>query len=373
MPGQPAARLGDSTAHGGAITVGFPMVLIGGQPAARLGDMHVCPMVNPGTPPPPHVGGPISKGSSGVLIGNMPAARVGDMCICSGPPDSIVMGCMTVLIGEGGGGGGAGSSSSGGSGAIAAQEATAEETEVGEPETGDAAPEEETTEGHFIQVVAKDSAGFPITDCKYELKDPDGNVSEGTLAGGFKNSITNTGNHELTLKAIVSAKWSQATAKVGDTLKLEAETAGIPNETEALIEVWIYDPNYSTTRLKTLESKVSGDKIESEWLVEVDDDMLAVAREKELMGRFSMPQFYFIVTAGNFSRRSNMLTITDDLEFELKDEAGNPIPDKPYSLYLPNGSVRTGNLDGSGKAKETDIPAGSLRISFDVKDEEWTQ
>jgi len=27
---RPAARIGDSTAHGGAITVGFPMVLIGG-------------------------------------------------------------------------------------------------------------------------------------------------------------------------------------------------------------------------------------------------------------------------------------------------------------------------------------------------------
>lgn len=28
--GQPAARLGDQTSHGGAITVGFPTVLIGG-------------------------------------------------------------------------------------------------------------------------------------------------------------------------------------------------------------------------------------------------------------------------------------------------------------------------------------------------------
>ena len=28
--GKPAARVGDSTAHGGAITVGFPTVMIGG-------------------------------------------------------------------------------------------------------------------------------------------------------------------------------------------------------------------------------------------------------------------------------------------------------------------------------------------------------
>lgn len=99
MP-QPAARLGDTTAHGGSIVMGFPQVLIGGQPAARVGDMHVCPMQTPGVPPIPHVGGPIlPPGGVTVLIGGQPAARMGDMATCVGPPDSIVMGCMTVLIG----------------------------------------------------------------------------------------------------------------------------------------------------------------------------------------------------------------------------------------------------------------------------------
>jgi uncharacterized Zn-binding protein involved in type VI secretion len=34
-----------------------------------------------------------------VLIGNMPAARMGDMAICAGPPDMILSGYPTVLIG----------------------------------------------------------------------------------------------------------------------------------------------------------------------------------------------------------------------------------------------------------------------------------
>ncbi len=69
-------------------------------PAARISDMHVCPMATPGVPPIPHVGGPIlPPGSPTVLIGGMPAARQGDMATCTGPPDSIVMGCPTVLIG----------------------------------------------------------------------------------------------------------------------------------------------------------------------------------------------------------------------------------------------------------------------------------
>ena len=98
--GKPAARMGDLTAHGGTIIMGDPTVLIGGMPAARMGDMHVCPMVNPGYPPIPHVGGPIIQGNPTVLIGGMPAARVGDLCTCVGPPDVIVTGCNTVLIGD---------------------------------------------------------------------------------------------------------------------------------------------------------------------------------------------------------------------------------------------------------------------------------
>ncbi len=95
---KPAARLGDPTAHGGSIVFGWATVVIGGQPAARLADPHVCPMVNPG--PVPHVGGPISGPCCPtVLIGCMPAAVVGDLAVCVGPPDTIAMGCPTVLIG----------------------------------------------------------------------------------------------------------------------------------------------------------------------------------------------------------------------------------------------------------------------------------
>ena len=72
-----------------------------GMPAARVGDMHVCPMVNPGVPPIPHVGGPIlPPGMPTVLIGSMPAARATSMCTCVGPPDVIAKGSMTVLIGS---------------------------------------------------------------------------------------------------------------------------------------------------------------------------------------------------------------------------------------------------------------------------------
>jgi uncharacterized Zn-binding protein involved in type VI secretion len=68
------------------------------MPAARITDMHVCPMVNPGLPPIPHVGGPVvSPGAPTVLISALPAAGLGSMCVCVGPPDTIVMGSATVF------------------------------------------------------------------------------------------------------------------------------------------------------------------------------------------------------------------------------------------------------------------------------------
>lgn len=69
-------------------------------PAARLTDLHVCPMVTPGLPPIPHVGGPvIGPGVPTVLICALPAAVLGDNAVCVGPPDTIIKGSATVLIG----------------------------------------------------------------------------------------------------------------------------------------------------------------------------------------------------------------------------------------------------------------------------------
>lgn len=70
------------------------------KPAARVGDMHTCPMVTPGVPPVPHLGGPIlPPGVPTVLIGGIPAATLTSQCICMGPPDVIVKGSFSVLIG----------------------------------------------------------------------------------------------------------------------------------------------------------------------------------------------------------------------------------------------------------------------------------
>ena len=95
----PAARVGDTTSHGTPLSPGpgSANVLIAGMPAWRAtADFHACPLVSGVVP---HVGGVVAMGSTTVLINNLPAARQGDMIVEAGPPNSLVMGCPTVIIG----------------------------------------------------------------------------------------------------------------------------------------------------------------------------------------------------------------------------------------------------------------------------------
>ena len=92
----PAARVGDTTAHGGSVIgPGVSNVMIAGMPAAVVGDMHVCAIVpTPATPHPTTT--PFAAGSSTVMVGGRPLLRVGDSAACGA---GIVMGATTVMAG----------------------------------------------------------------------------------------------------------------------------------------------------------------------------------------------------------------------------------------------------------------------------------
>ena len=90
----PAARLADSTAHGGIVAgPGVGTVLLGGMPAAVVGDTHVCPVPPPAGPHPP---APFPSGSTTVLIGGRPALRMFAVSPCGA---AIVTGATTVILG----------------------------------------------------------------------------------------------------------------------------------------------------------------------------------------------------------------------------------------------------------------------------------
>ncbi len=89
----PAARVTDTTTHGGTITgPGVATVLVKGMPAAVVGDLHVCSL-------PPNAHQPtvsaFPSGSGTVMIQGRPALRTSDTCACGA---AAAVGEPTVVI-----------------------------------------------------------------------------------------------------------------------------------------------------------------------------------------------------------------------------------------------------------------------------------
>ena len=92
-PGAPAAYAAEQAAKAAALAALSSMV----TSMAGMSDIHTCTTPSP---VPPHGPGVVIDGSQTVLINNMPACRLGDTIIEPlGPPNKIVKGEMTVIIG----------------------------------------------------------------------------------------------------------------------------------------------------------------------------------------------------------------------------------------------------------------------------------
>ncbi len=409
---QPAARMGDSTAHGGVIAQGFPMVLIGGQPAARQGDMHVCPMVNPGVPPPPHVGGPIAMGSPVVLIGGQPAARQGDMAVCAGPPDVIAMGCPTVLIGTGPGSGGgapgmgAGGGAQGSSAVANTDSAEAvekldvliETTGEGDPVAWGAAFDEALLNGrsaqarskesttrneHWIEFEFVDTAGLPVSGVPYRFTDTEAKESDGLLAtnGMIARDGIPAGTARVVLMTIYNARWSATMAKVGETVQMKADVDGFAPGTRAVFQVYKRDVQGAPTLAASVPAVTAATTVEAAWtcappLPEEDvvvPDEGATDADVEVQG-YSAPDYYFEVVVEVCVARSDLLYVEDFIEVEALDEDDHPLQEEPYVLFVCNGEVREGALDGSGQAREEKIPAGMCNLRLpELPDTEYQE
>ena len=356
---KPAARIGDMTAHGGVVTLGQPTVLIGGMPAARATDMHACPMFNG---PQPHVGGPITMGSPTVLIGGMPAARMGDMATCAGPPDTIVMGCFTVLIGAAGSGA-AGGGGGGGSSAAAAQASAA---------TAQFDNNESTTkEEHWVEFEFVDEAGLPVSGVSYAFEDPDGNTEEGRLRmdGTVRRDALSEGQAKVVLKEVYEAEWDASKISVDDKVKAQAKADGFEDGTPARINVFERDLHGADVIVADLKTKVSGGKVEATWRYEYPEAATQASDEEAETtassgDEYAAPAYYFEAVVGSCAARSALLDVSDYIEIELLDGEGQPIKNQEYVLRTASGEVRKGTLDGSGTAREEKIPPAHCEVRF---------
>ncbi len=93
-PAAPAAKAAEESVKAAAAASMGTMI----AGAAGGADIHAC--LTP-LPLPPHGPGVVVDGSQTVLINGLPACRQGDTIVEPvGPPDKIVLGLLTVLIGD---------------------------------------------------------------------------------------------------------------------------------------------------------------------------------------------------------------------------------------------------------------------------------
>jgi hypothetical protein len=259
-----------------------------------------------------------------------------------------------VLIGTSGGGSG-----SGGGGSAASASAGAHSALVGEP-----GPEAEGP--HFIDIKFVDSAGNPVTEVPYELTGVEGQKEKGFLTGDGavrRGNLPDEGQYAVKLFSVYNAEWLKNEAKVGDVVKLSAETEGFEDGTEAVFKIWESDIDGADDFITEIKAKVEGNKVEAEWEYEYHEDTDEVTEEDELKG-YSAPEYYFIIHIEKSKARSDLLEYKDWIEIELLDEEDNPIPNEEYILHLSDGCMRNGTLDINGKHKEEKVPPGRFTVAF---------
>jgi hypothetical protein len=301
----------------------------------------------------------------------MPAARVGDILVCVGPPDTIALGCFTVLIGEAGAGGGGGGSaggggSSGGGGGFAGTAAASVVVATNPPPNPPPSSGPPSREGHWIKYEFVDKTNNPVSGVPYKFTAPDSSESEGILEarGTVWWSGENAGQGIVNLMDVSNARWSTQEARVGDTVTLIADVEGYPSGTDATFTVFKRDVSGADRLVTTIETQTQGNRVEVQWQYVLSEDRSVNEIESEERRGYTSVKYYFIIRVRGQHARSGLLEYKDWIEIELKNQNGDPMANEEYVIYLGDGGVRRGNLDQNGRKREEGIPPGKCYVVF---------
>jgi len=164
---------------------------------------------------------------------------------------------------------------------------------------------------------------------------------------------------------IMNLQWSQQEARRGDILTLSAEIAGAPDGAESEIQIWEHDEDGAHDLITKFPATVTKEKIEAEWEFEYYEDTDDIPRDEEAEQGYQAPEYFFRVNYYGASQDSDLLKFKDFIEIELKDHDGIPIGGEHFTIKLPDGTEKEGDLDDDGYAKIEDVPPGKYNIIFD--------
>jgi len=163
---------------------------------------------------------------------------------------------------------------------------------------------------------------------------------------------------------VKNAQWSQSEARRGDVLTLSADVKGVPDGTEAQIQIFEQDADGAHDPITRFSTLVEKKRVEAEWEYEYHEDTDDIPTDEEAEKGYTPPEYFFRVEVEGVTVKSGLLAFKDWMAIRLSDSFGHPTPGAKYTLHLPDGTQRKGKLDRNGVAEEKDLPPGKIRIEF---------
>jgi hypothetical protein len=166
---------------------------------------------------------------------------------------------------------------------------------------------------------------------------------------------------------ITNAKWDKKEARRGDLLKLTADVTGVPEGTEAMVEIWEYDQDKAHDFITKFPVFVKNKKVEAEWEYEYHEDTDDIPTHDELQPvgkKYNPPEYFFRVKIGGFRAESGLLEFRDWIEVVLTDVTGDKFAGERCVLHFADGSKKEMPFDENGRISESDIPPGSVEIEL---------
>jgi len=155
-----------------------------------------------------------------------------------------------------------------------------------------------------------------------------------------------------------NAQWSKDEARRGDILTLSADVKGVPDGTEAQVEIFEHDADGAHDPITRFSTLVEKKRVEAEWEYEYHEDTDDIPTEAEVEKGYQSPEYFFRVEVEGVAEDSKLLTFKDWIEITLRTYTGS----EQYVLHLPDGSTRKGTFDKEGTALEEDVPPGPCMI-----------
>jgi len=210
---------------------------------------------------------------------------------------------------------------------------------------------------NYLDVTIKDLTDQPVEGMDYMIIAPDGTKYTGTVGSDGKIHKDNlpAGECKIIFKELLNAHWETDTVNVGEEIRLLVECPAHDEGDSITFEVYKLYAEESGDVITTLDGTVdSQSQAEVTWTYEYQEE-----------DEGTKPQFIFKAKSGSLEAVSDVLTVVDVFEADLKDDEGQPVANRAYILTLPDGSTREGVSDDEGKVLEEELPVGDVRFRLE--------